>query len=103
VLDNLLDRAWMLAVGTGSPCLIIDVSGLAESAEKAFEVGYKGFLEQAEGSALQVLMSRARRSLRESAAQATSQAGMAFQHFDRLDSAVAHAVERGGHLLMRRQ
>lgn len=102
VIDGLLSRAWMLAVGTGAPCLIVDVNGLAESGERNFDVGYKGFLEQAEGSALQVLLSRARRSLRERAATMTSEVGLAFQHFDRLDSAVAHAVERGGHLLMRR-
>ncbi len=102
VIDGLLSRAWMLAVGTGAPCLIVDVNGLAESGERHFEAGYKGFLDQAEGSALQVLMSRARRSLRERASAMTSEAGLEFQHFDRLDSAVAHAVERGGHLLMRR-
>ncbi len=102
VIDGLLSRAWMLAVGTGAPCLIVDVNGLAESGEHNFEVGYKGFLGQAEGSVLQVLLSRARRSLREHAAAMTSQVGLAFQHFDRLDSAVVHAVERGGHLLMRR-
>lgn len=102
VIDGLLSRAWMLAVGTGAPCLIVDVNGLAESGEHNFDVGYKGFLEQAEGSALQVLLARARRHLRERAATMTSEVGLAFQHFDRLDSAVAHAVERGGHLLMRR-
>jgi hypothetical protein len=102
VIDNLLSRAWMLAVGTGAPCLIVDVNGLAESGEHNFDVGYKGFLEQAEGSALQVLLSRPRRQLRERAAAATAAKGLAFQYFDRLDSAVAHAVERGGHLLMRR-
>lgn len=102
VIDGLLSRAWMLAVGTGAPCLIVDTSGLAESAEHNFDVGYKGFLEQAEGSALQVLMSNARRGLRERAAAATSAHGLAFQHFDRVDSAVAHSLERAGHLLMRR-
>jgi hypothetical protein len=102
VIDGLLSRAWMLAVGTGAPCLIVDTSGLAESAEHAFDVGYKGFLDQAEGSALQVLLSNARRPLRERAAIATAAHGLAFQHFDRLDSAVAHSLERAGHLLMRR-
>ena len=102
VVDSLLSRAWMLAVGTGAPCLIVDTSGLSESAEHAFEAGYKGFLDQAEGSALQVLLSNARRPLREKAAIATAQVGLAFQHFDRLDSAVAHSLERAGHLLMRR-
>ncbi len=102
VIDGLLSRAWMLAVGTGAPCLIIDTSGLAESGEHAFDVGYKGFLDQAEGSVLQVLMSNARRPLRERCAIATAAVGMAFQHFDRLDSAVAHSLERAGHLLMRR-
>ena len=102
VVDSLLSRAWMLAVGTGAPCLIVDTSGLAESAEHAFEAGYQGFLDQAEGSALQVLLSNARRPLREKAAVATAKVGLAFQHFDRLDSAVAHSLERAGHLLMRR-
>lgn len=102
VLDGLLSRAWMLAVGTGAPCLIIDPSGLAEVGEQAFDQGYQGFLQQAEGSALQILLANARRGLRERAAAATAAKGLAFQHFDRLDSAVAHSLERAGHLLMRR-
>jgi hypothetical protein len=101
-MDGLLARAWMLAVGTGAPCLVIDCHGLAEAGERAFEDGYKGFLEQAEGSALQVLLSNARRPLRERIAAMTNECGVAFQHFDRLDSAVAHSLERAGHLLMRR-
>jgi hypothetical protein len=102
VIEGLLSRAWMLSVGTGAPCLIVDTSGLAESGEHAFDVGYKGFLDQAEGSALQVLLSNARRPLRERCATATAAHGLTFQHFDRLDSAVAHSLERAGHLLMRR-
>src|SRR5262249_9076155 len=102
VLDNLLSRAWMLSVGTGAPCLVIDCAGLAEAAERNFERAYRGFLEQAEGSALQVLLSSPRRPLRELAAKLTSERGLAFQNFDRLDSAIAHALERAGHLLMKR-
>lgn len=102
VLDSLLARAWMLSVGTGAPCLIIDCGGLASAGEKHFERGYRAFLEQAEGSALQVLLSTARRPLREMAAKLTAESNLSFQHFDRLDSAVAHALERAGHLLMRR-
>jgi len=101
-IDSLLSRAWMLAVGTGAPCLIIDCGGLAEAGEKNFDGGYRGFLEQAEGSALQVVLSTARRPLREHAATLTSARGLSFQHFDRFDSAVAHALERAGYLLMRR-
>lgn len=102
VLDSLLARAWMLAVGTGAPCLVIDCAGLASQGEKNFERGYREFLAQAEGSALQVLLSSARRPLRELAAKLTGESNLSFQHFDRLDSAVAHALERAGHLLMRR-
>ena len=102
LIDNLLARAWMLAVGTGAPCLIIDCAGFASVGEKNFERGYKAFLEQAEGSQLQVLLSSARRPLRELAAKLTSESNLSFQHFDRFDSAVAHALERAGHLLMRR-
>jgi hypothetical protein len=102
VIDNILARAWMMAVGTGAPCLIIDCAGIADGGERSFETGYRGFLEQAEGSAIQVLLSNARRPLRERAASLATEAGVAFQHFDRLDSAVAHSLERAGHLLMRR-
>jgi hypothetical protein len=102
VLDGLLSRAWMLAVGTGAPCLIIDCAGLAEPGERNFERGYRGFLEQAEGSALQILLSGARRPLRELAARLTAERALSFQQFERLDSAVAHAMERAGHNLMRR-
>jgi len=102
VIDGLLSRAWMLAVGTGAPCLIVDTSGLAETGEANFDLGYEGFLEQAEGSALQILLASARRTLRERTGAATLERGLAFQHFDRLDSAVAHSLERAGHLLMRR-
>lgn len=102
VVDGLLSRAWMLAVGTGAPCLILECGGLAESGELAFDKGFQRFLEQVEGSALQVLMASARRPLRERSAVGASGKAVAFQHFDRLDSAVAHALERAGHLLMRR-
>ena len=102
VLDGLLARAWMLAVQTGAPCLVIDCGGLAQIGERNFERGYKAFLDQAEGSALQILISTARRPLRELAEKLTSETGLSFQHFDRLDSAIAHSLERAGHLLMKR-
>lgn len=101
-IDSLLARAWMLAVGTGAPCLIIDCGGLAEPGEKNFDAGYRGFLDQAGGSALQVVLASARRPLRERAAAATAARGLSFQHFERFDSAVAHALERAGYHVMRR-
>jgi len=102
LIDGLLARVWMLAVSTGAPCLIIDCGGLAEPGERNFEQGYKGFLNQAEGSAIQILLASARRPLRERASVLASERGLAFQHFERLDSAVAQAVERAGYILMRR-
>jgi hypothetical protein len=102
VLDNLLARAWMTAVSVGAPCLVIDCGGLTAAGEKAFERAYKSFLTQAEGSALQVLLSTARRPMREVIEKMTSAHGLSLQHFDRFDSAIAHSLERAGHLLMRR-
>ncbi|HEY1556029.1 MAG TPA: RsbRD N-terminal domain-containing protein [Kofleriaceae bacterium] len=102
VLDNLLARAWMMAVSVGAPCLVIDCGGIAEAGERTFERAFASFLEQAEGSALQVLVSTARRPLRELAAKMTAERGLSFQHFDRFDTAIAHSLERAGHLLMRR-
>ena len=46
--------------------------------------------------------SGARRSISDAAAKLTADAGLTLQNFERLDSAVAHALERAGHLLMRR-
>jgi hypothetical protein len=102
VIDNVLSRAWMLAVGTGAPCLIIDCGGLAEAGERNFDAGYRQFLGQAEGSAIQILMSTARRSVRDGAAGLAVERGLSFQHFERLDSAVSHALERAGYMLVRR-
>jgi len=101
-LDSLLSRAWMLAVGTGAPCLIIDCGGLDAAGERSFDGGFQTFLAQAEGSVLQILISTARRPLRERAAALTQERGLAFQHFDRLDSAVGHAMERAGYHLVKR-
>jgi len=102
VIDNLLSRAWMLAIGTGAPCLIIDCGGLAEAGERNFDAGYKQLLEQVEGTAIQLLLSSARRPLRDRAAGLAAERGLPFQHFERLDSAVSHAAERAGYLLSRR-
>jgi hypothetical protein len=102
VVDGLLARAWMLAVGTAAPCLVIDCAGLTAVGEKNLEKAYPSFCEQAEGSALQVLLSTARRPLREALAAVSTERQLSFQHFDRIDSAIAHALERAGHLLMRR-
>ena len=41
LIDGLLARAWMLAVGTGAPCLIIDCAGLSSAGEKNFERGFR--------------------------------------------------------------
>jgi hypothetical protein len=102
VLESILARAWMLAVGTGAPSLVIDCGGLASGAERGFERAYASFLDQAEGSALQIVLSGARRPLRERAEQLAGERNLAFTHFERVDAAVTHALERAGHLLMRR-
>ena len=80
----------------------IDCGGLDATGERSFEAGYTAFLAQAAGSALQVLLSNARRPLRERASALTAERGLAFQHFDRFDSAVAHAMERAGYHLVKR-
>lgn len=102
VFDNLLARAWMLAVSTGAPCLIIDCAGLTVSGEKSFERAYKAFLGQASGSTLQILLSTAPRAIRDLAMKLTAESSLSFQHHDRLDTAIVHALERAGQLLMRR-
>lgn len=102
IIDSLLSRGWMLTVGTGAPCLILDCGGLAEPAERNFDVGFTSLLDQAKGSALQIVLSAARRPLGERASALAAARGMAFQVFDRFDSAVSHASERAGYRLMRR-
>jgi hypothetical protein len=102
VLENVLSRAWMMAIGTSAPCLIIDCAGLAEAGERGFEAGFAELLRHATGSAIQILLSSARRPVRDRAAALAAERAVPFQHFDRLDSAVTHSLERAGLLLMRR-
>jgi hypothetical protein len=102
VLESILARAWMLAVGTGAPSLVIDCAGLAAGAERSFERAFGSFAVQADGSALHVLLSGARRQLHEPAARLAAEHGIGFAHFERADLAIANAIERAGHLLMRR-
>lgn len=101
-IDNLLARAWMLAVGTGASCLIIDCGGLAEVGERAFERGYRAFAAQATGSAVQVLLSSGRAPVNAFAAAAAEAAGLSFLAFERLDLAVVHSLERSGRVVVRR-
>lgn len=102
VLESILARAWMLAVGTGAPSLVVDCAGLAVAAERNFERAFGSFVDQADGSALHVLLSGARRQLHEPAARLAAEHGIGFAHFERADLAIANAIERAGHLLMRR-
>jgi hypothetical protein len=102
VLESVLSRAWMLAVGTGAPCLVIDCGGLAARGGRSVERAFESFLGQAEGSALQVALATAPRPIRDLAERLAAAHGLALSHFERFDSAVAHASERAGHLLMRR-
>jgi hypothetical protein len=99
VLDNLLARAWMLAVGLGAPCLIIDLGGLAEAAERAFDGAFRGFIEQARGVAIGVLLVGGRRVVSDRAAGQAVEGGVALQRFERLDQAIVEALERAGMLL----
>lgn len=101
-IGNLFARAWMLAAGTEAPCLIIDCTGLADVGEHAFKCGYRALVAQAAGSALQLVISGASRPIQAFTAAATQEAALAFQHFDRLDRALSHALERAGYLLMRK-
>lgn len=102
LIDNLLARGWMLAVGTGAPCLIIDCAGLADAAERAFERGFRSFVAQSSRSAVHLLLSSASAPVTALAAEAAEGAGLAFLAFERLDLAVVHAVERTGYVLVRR-
>jgi len=105
VLDNLFARAWMLAVGTGAASLIVDCGGLADTGEaglRVFERGYRSFVDQAKGSALVVLLTGARRPVRELVERLSRDAGVAVEVVERIDSAVTRAIERAGSLLMRR-
>ncbi|MCX5745027.1 MAG: hypothetical protein NT062_21280 [Proteobacteria bacterium] len=101
VIDGLLSRAWMLAVGTGAPCLVIECNGLVEVGDRDFETGYQAFLAQAEGSALQILLVGARRALRDRVVARTLEVGLTIQLFERVDGAVAHAIERAGYSIVR--
>lgn len=98
-VENLLARAWMLAVGTGSRCLIIDCGGLADAGERFFERGYRAFVANAAGSAVELLLTNGSSPMNEFAASAAREAGLSFLSFERLDLAVVHSLERTGRVV----
>jgi hypothetical protein len=102
VFGNLLARAWMLAIGTGAPSLIIDGAGLAEAGERPFEAAYGELVIQAEGGAIHLLLSAVRRPLRDRLAAQAAAHHVSCHHFERLDGAVAAALERAGYHVARR-
>ena len=99
-IDDLLARAWMLAVGTGAPCLIIDCGGLADPGEQATSSAATA------ASCSRPRAARSRSCCRAHAGRCSELAarldrqkrGLSFQHFDRFDSAVAHCARARGPL-----
>jgi hypothetical protein len=101
-MDGLLSRGSMLAIGIGSCCLIVDVSGLCEQSLKLFPKTIAAFLEREHPPSIEILLVGATRSVSDACGASATRLGRKLSTVERLDSAVEQALDRNGYAIVRR-
>lgn len=101
-MDGLLSRGSMLAIGIGSSCLVVDVSGLCEQSLKLFPKTIAAFLEREHPASIEILLVGATRSVSDACIASATQLGRKLSSVERLDSAVEQALDRNGYAIVRR-
>jgi len=101
-LDSILGRALLLVVRVGAPTLILDVSGLTDPVAPVVLEAATRFFSQKRIHAVEIALSGASSHVAAPWIVAGKAHGVSVVSFDRLDAAVAHALERAGVQLRRR-
>lgn len=101
-MDSLLSRGLMLAIGLGSNCLLVDVTGLCEQSLKLFPKTIATFIEREHPASIEIVLVGATRSVSDACHAAASALGRRLSSVERLDSAVEQALDRNGHAIVRR-
>jgi hypothetical protein len=102
VLDGILARAMLLVVRVGAPSLLLDVSGVAESAAKAVDVAVRRLFEHRRMSTVELVVIGAAADVADRWQGAARAHKVATRNFERFDDAFAHAASRAGINLVRR-
>lgn len=95
-MDALLSRGVMLSIGTGSACLILDVTGLAESALRQFPKTFAAFLLREAPPSIELVLVGAPRSARDACREAAATRGHRVVELERLDAAIEHVLGKSG-------
>lgn len=101
-MDSLLSRGLMLAIGLGSNCLLLDVSGLSEQALALFPKTIAAFLDREHPPSIELLLVGATRSVSDACQATATKGGRRLTSIERLDSAVEQALARNGYAIVRR-
>jgi hypothetical protein len=101
-MDALLSRGSMLAIGLGSNCLLLDVSGLSEQSLPLFPKTFAAFLEREHPASIELLLVGATHSVADACQRAATHGGRRLTPLEHLDTAVEQALDRNGYTIVRR-
>lgn len=102
-LDSILARALLLVVRVGAPTLVLDVSGLTDPAAPVVLEAAKRFFAQKRMTSVEIALSGANDGPGRAWIDAGKEHGVTVTLVERLDGAVARALDRAGVQLRRRQ
>ncbi len=101
-LDSIFARAMLLVVRVGAPCLLVDVSGLADASAPPVRAALERLLGHRRMSTVELVMVGAGEDLLRRWRDVAHTCQVALRDFDRFDSALAHAFQRAGLNVIRR-
>jgi RsbT co-antagonist protein rsbRD N-terminal domain len=101
-MDSVLSRGLMLAIGIGSNCLIVDVSGLSQPSLQLFPRTIAAFVERERLPSIELLLVAAPRTISDACSEMLTRLGSRLSALDQLDTAVERALDRNGYSLVRR-
>lgn len=100
VMDSLLSRGLLLCISTGSACLLLDISGLAEASLQQFPKTFTTFITRDAPPSIELVLVGATRGVAAACDQAMQALGRRLQLCERLDLAIEHALRRGGYAVV---
>jgi hypothetical protein len=101
-LDSVFGRAMLLVVRVGAPCLLVDVSGLADAAAAPMRAAFERLLGHRRMSTVELLVVGAGADLVRRWRDHAHGHQVTLRDFDRVDTALAHAFQRAGLKVIRR-
>lgn len=101
-LDSIFARAILLVVRVGAPCLLVDVSGLADGASAPMRNAFERLLGHRRMSTVEMCVVGAGAELLRRWRDMAQPHQVTLRDFDRFDTALSHAFQRAGLNVIRR-